>query len=127
MAIDVTCPNGHRLHVKSRFAGMAGLCPHCRARVQVPRSEQQLEREAMAVLGPAKAYRPLPGTPERAAHQTPQRNDTWEQSRGKGAGSTLRLRKKVCPDCGQTTSATFTSCPRCGATLANSTAALPGG
>ena len=36
MSIQVTCPNGHRLRVKNRFAGKAGDCPYCRAKVRVP-------------------------------------------------------------------------------------------
>src|SRR5690606_18975421 len=36
MAIDVICPNGHLLRLKEKYAGTAGLCPHCHARIQVP-------------------------------------------------------------------------------------------
>jgi hypothetical protein len=55
MSIEVTCPNGHVLRVKSSFAGKAGLCPTCRARivVPVPASDSSLsEDDIINVLGP---------------------------------------------------------------------------
>ena len=36
MSIQVDCPNGHSLSVKDKFAGKSGLCPRCKARIQVP-------------------------------------------------------------------------------------------
>ena len=36
MGIRFTCPQGHRLHVKSFLAGKRGICPHCGARFDIP-------------------------------------------------------------------------------------------
>jgi anti-anti-sigma factor len=36
MAIEVRCQNGHVIKVHHRFAGKAGLCPECRAIIEVP-------------------------------------------------------------------------------------------
>jgi len=36
MSIRVVCPNQHPLKIKDKYAGKTGLCPICKARVQVP-------------------------------------------------------------------------------------------
>ena len=36
MGIRLTCPNGHKLHLKSFLAGRRGICPHCGARFDIP-------------------------------------------------------------------------------------------
>jgi hypothetical protein len=36
MSIEVTCPNGHWLRIKEKYAGKQGGCPICRAPVCVP-------------------------------------------------------------------------------------------
>lgn len=36
MGIRVTCPNGHKLHVKSHLAGKRGICPKCGASTPIP-------------------------------------------------------------------------------------------
>ena len=56
MSIKVTCPNGHALQVKSEFAGKAGLCPHCKARIVVPKPEPEAvsEDDLLEVLGPPR-------------------------------------------------------------------------
>lgn len=35
MGISVTCPNGHELKVKSKYAGKKGLCPKCPGKVVI--------------------------------------------------------------------------------------------
>jgi hypothetical protein len=35
MGIVCYCPNGHRVKVKDRFAGLTGLCPHCGAKFRI--------------------------------------------------------------------------------------------
>ena len=54
MAIRVVCPNGHALNVKESLAGKTGLCPKCKARVQVPevRRDELSEDSIMNILGP---------------------------------------------------------------------------
>jgi len=64
MSIHVVCPNGHALNVKESLAGKTGLCPKCKARVQVPelRRDELSEDSIMSILGPhvSKAVQPSP-------------------------------------------------------------------
>ena len=55
MSIRVVCPNGHALQVKSELAGKTGLCPVCKAHVQIPTAEPQAfsEDSIMGLLGGA--------------------------------------------------------------------------
>jgi RNA polymerase subunit RPABC4/transcription elongation factor Spt4 len=57
MSIRVVCPNGHVLNVKEALAGKTGLCPTCKARVQVPEpsspAESELNEDAiLGIIGP---------------------------------------------------------------------------
>jgi uncharacterized paraquat-inducible protein A len=56
MSIRVVCRNGHILNVKDELAGKIGLCPTCKARVQVPQlPRSELSEDAiLGILGPAK-------------------------------------------------------------------------
>lgn len=36
MGIRCSCPNGHKLHLKSFLAGKKGICPECDARFRIP-------------------------------------------------------------------------------------------
>lgn len=54
MSIRVKCPNGHELKVKSSLAGKSGLCPVCRAVVQVPVPKDPLEDSILDMLGTIK-------------------------------------------------------------------------
>jgi hypothetical protein len=36
MGIRFYCPNGHKLNVKTFQAGLAGICPFCAAKMQIP-------------------------------------------------------------------------------------------
>ena len=68
MAITVTCPKGHLLRLKTKYAGKEGFCPHCFARVQVPQAEGRLsEDEILAIMGPASSPHPA----EEDVHQEP--------------------------------------------------------
>jgi hypothetical protein len=48
MGIRFTCPNGHKLHVKSFLAGKRGVCPQCGAKILIPLEEQAPEQAAQA-------------------------------------------------------------------------------
>jgi len=54
MSIRVVCPNGHVLKVKDALAGKTGLCPLCKARVQVPQPQAaEISEDAILdILGP---------------------------------------------------------------------------
>ena len=126
MAIKVTCPNGHVLEVKEKYAGQSGLCPHCRARVQVPKVQSVSEDDVLAILGPPKPPPPpLPPPSEEFVHQEPRHDETKEESGISLLGSALLRRKKACPQCGDIISFAFTVCPRCGTRLSAATAPLP--
>jgi len=53
MSIRVICPNGHILNVKDHLAGKIGLCPMCKAKVQVPKPQPESVSEdmIMGILG----------------------------------------------------------------------------
>ena len=36
MSIQVVCPNGHVLKVKSKYGGKVGFCPFCNSRLEIP-------------------------------------------------------------------------------------------
>ena len=42
MSIKVTCPNGHELKIKNKYAGRKGRCPMCKARIKIPVPEQEI-------------------------------------------------------------------------------------
>ncbi len=54
MSIRIVCPNGHALRVDESHAGKTGLCPACKARVQVPqiRTADVSEDAILGILGP---------------------------------------------------------------------------
>ena len=118
MAIKVTCPNGHLLRVKDEFAGKSGLCPHCRARIQVPQPEKMSDDDVMAMLdtaAPSAAARPA----EEYVHQDAQHDERLAESGIGLHASSLTRRKKVCSGCGNITSYTFKICPRCATPLSD--------
>ena len=57
MSIRVNCPNGHGLNVKDHLAGKVGLCPMCKAKVQVPELQPESVSEdlIMGILRPQPA------------------------------------------------------------------------
>jgi len=50
MSIRLTCPNGHVLKVDESLAGRVGLCPACKARVQIPKLERGFSEEDILSL-----------------------------------------------------------------------------
>ncbi len=70
MSIKVTCPNGHALQVKSEFAGKAGLCPLCKARIFVPKPEPDAmsEDDLLAILGPPRVVHRMSVSSEPPPH-----------------------------------------------------------
>ena len=107
MSIRVVCPNGHILNVKDSLAGKIGLCPTCKARVQVPRiPEGDLSEDAILnILGPAKS-----GTVREG--QAPEATDTVDPlsaPESEGGGPPL----KSCEKCNQLILAATHICPYC--------------
>jgi RNA polymerase subunit RPABC4/transcription elongation factor Spt4 len=104
MSIQVQCPNGHTLKVKEEFAGRAGLCPHCHARVQVPKAKKISDEDIVDLLGP-----PTP-CDDSAVHQ---------EAREEGSGvslvgsSIMRRRTKICTNCRAEILERYDICPHC--------------
>jgi len=105
MSIRVVCPNGHTLKVRDSFAGKVGLCPTCKARVEVPQAREDISEDAiMCILGPhvTSDERPERVSSHQAAHRD--RNLTP---------------KKSCHQCNRQISAAIHICPHCHTYIAN--------
>ncbi len=139
MSIKVTCPNGHTLQVRSEFAGKSGLCPHCKARIEVPKPEPAAvsEDDVLAVLGPPRVVHHEPGVSEPAPehhstasreeakkHEAPRR-ESPKKDAASPTGSELLKRKRVCPRCCEIVSYSQDDCPRCLLPLSEWTFPLP--
>ncbi len=106
MSIRCVCQNGHVLKVKESFAGVSGLCPTCKARVDVPHLPEPVMSEdtIMAILG-------RNGQPGESDSRHFDSSETGSQS-----GIGLR---KVCERCGKEISAGAHICPHCHTYIAN--------
>jgi hypothetical protein len=125
MAIDVTCPNGHKLQIKEKYAGKSGLCPRCQARIEVPalgageelidlvarRATPAADVQNQAALAAAPAHDPhdaladddAPGTPSHATSRA-----------GESLLSSAVIRhRKVCPQCYQVCPIWYARCTHC--------------
>ena len=105
MSIRVICPNGHRLKVNDSLAGKVGLCPTCKARVEVPQPRHgELSEDAiMGILGP-----PDEEFSQRAAAQ---QEAPPVVSSPEGEGNSPP--KKSCFKCNREISAGIHICPHC--------------
>ena len=114
MAIEVRCSNGHTLRVTDACVGRSFLCPHCRARVQVPNPKPVHEDDHECVLD---------------SPRYPDEGDTvyvfrrLYDSQISSGSSTILKKIKFCEECGNSASYSFSNCPRCGTPL--STSRLP--
>ena len=123
MAIEVTCPNGHLLRVKNKYAGQAGLCPVCQARVQVPENADDKVVEWLGgatanSLAPAAPVAPAAAQPLAPAAAAPGTNSVLDEEIPDGSGVSL-LRSgiirhvKKCK-CSRTIPIWYATCPHCG-------------
>ena len=107
MSIRVVCPNGQALDVKDDLAGKTGLCPKCKARVQVPelRRDELSEDSIMNILGPrvSRAVQPAPVASSPKTGRSPQ------VAPAASAGPP----KKSCHKCNREISAELHICPFC--------------
>ena len=118
MSIEVTCPNGHALKIKEKYAGQKGRCPRCSAVVDVPAPVAVAEADLLALLGDAASARRLAADQlamEQDATQAASSNSTSDDS-----GSSLLLspkfaarRTKSCPSCRREVSMGYHLCPHC--------------
>ncbi len=104
MAIEFTCPNGHKLKVKESSAGKTGRCPVCNALIRVPKptAEKLTEDAILGILGPH--------TPTEAVE--PPEKGFEEGITGPGEGI-LAPKKKVCPKCHSEIETETHICPEC--------------
>ncbi len=134
MSIKVTCPNGHALQVKSEFGGKSGLCPICKARIDVPKPEPKpvSEDELLDLLGPPRMVHRMvvsdepPPQQHPAGHQEgPKKPEPKKEGAAGPAGSALLRRRKVCPKCCEIISVAHADCPRCHTPLSEWTFPVP--
>jgi len=129
MSIKVTCPNGHALQVKNEFAGKSGLCPHCKARIVVPKPQTVSEDDLLEVLGPPRAVHHMEMAAPSDSLPHPQPAVSTEEPKKEEAavleGSSAVRRKKVCPKCCEIISVNYSECPRCHTPLSEWTFPLP--
>lgn len=111
MSIRVVCPNGHVLNVKDGLAGKTGLCPKCKARVVVPRPQEDgLSEDAiMNILGPHVSEPPAADGPGAGPPEAPER---FPAGSSPPTGRTLTP-KKSCHKCNREISAEIHICPFC--------------
>jgi len=105
--IRVVCPNGHVIQVKQSLAGRAGLCPVCKARVDVPkiRREALSEDAIMDILGTGEGDASADSAGGPAAEPDPSAAPSSEVQVGPP--------KKTCNNCNREIFATSRICPHC--------------
>ena len=109
MSIEVHCPNGHVLKVKDKYAGQSGLCPHCQARVLVPRPVEAMSEQAICdLLGP-------PDINDMPVHQEPSLQDAGSGASGSSLiqAAMAARETKTCPKCKQEIRVCYALCPYC--------------
>jgi hypothetical protein len=111
MSIRCICPNGHPLTVRESLAGSAGLCPRCRALVEVPqRQASSVSEDAILDFLGTKAAAPATlAPPEEELDETVLRPDVHERA----------TPKKTCDRCNKEIPAGTHVCPFCRTYIAN--------
>lgn len=107
MAIEFTCPNGHKLKVKESCAGKTGRCPVCNALVRVPRppTSELSEDAILGILG-----RHEPGRVGRSARPEAPVGSSDET---RADASPLTPPKKSCVKCHREIDGETHICPYC--------------
>jgi len=112
MGIKVSCPNGHTIKVKDKFAGKTGLCPACKARIKVPEIPRQglSEDSILGILGASDPKQDGKAEYGKPGFETPVEDFKPPQR-------TL----KSCQSCGREISVQTHICPFCHHYIANPT------
>ena len=110
MSIKVTCPNGHSLKIKTKYAGKTGRCPICKARITVPAEDSSVfaEDSIMDVLQPYESGVSIVSLP------TPEIGNDPNQVPGQVPTQML----KICPGCHRQIPADARVCLYCNTHLA---------
>lgn len=111
MSIRCVCPNGHVLKVKEALAGTSGLCPTCRARVNVPRLQSKCisEDAILDIVG-----RSPPDPQADTSRNLDVAGDTWMQKIHEHSTN-----EKHCYKCQRGFPSTMHICPFCHTYIAN--------
>jgi hypothetical protein len=117
MPIDVTCPNGHSLKIKEKYAGKAGLCPRCKAPIQVPALvpnsiEDLIDLTPRAPVTKVAAFDPAADDDDEPAAQHGTHNPA-RVGESLLSSSSLVKHQKVCPKCYQVVPIWFARCQIC--------------
>jgi len=112
MTIRVTCPNGHVLNVKDSFAGKMGLCPTCKARVQVPMPKPQGISDD-AIMNILETHRPTPPPPAEAKKKKEEEAEKQSDFARIQTVHRVNQPKKACPNCKRELHAGIHICPHC--------------
>ena len=108
MSIRCECKNGHVLKVKDSLAGKVGLCPICKARVQVPQP-RHVKMSDDAIVHLLGEHTPPPA---------PDMNDTIDNLDLFSDTSVMGVQernapKKCCDRCNQEVPVGTHICPHC--------------
>jgi hypothetical protein len=114
MSIRCVCPNGHVLNVKETQGGTCGLCPTCKATVQVPQlCDKKLSEDAiMDILGPRDAASKPQAAAPKGRPAAPERRAPVDAPQSGTAMRTTTIIKN-CNHCHQEISAGMHICPYC--------------
>ena len=111
MSIRCVCPNRHVLEVKESLAGTSGLCPTCRARVDIPQLRKQcLSEDAILDILGEDVQTPHVAGPRRIEPD----EDTWLKK-----SHVQDTRTKQCYKCKREFPTTIHMCPFCHTYIAN--------
>jgi hypothetical protein len=109
MAIQVTCPNGHTLKVSDEMAGKRGLCPICKAKVEVPKREAgELTEEAILEILTAGEE-----SPRAKAAETSDLDPMAQRAAARRAPEGPATPRKTCPRCHAIIPGGMKICPNC--------------
>lgn len=110
MGIEVRCDNGHVFHVKSRYAGAAGLCPTCKATVVVPNAPVGLSENAiLRILQEGVQTRDS----DISAGDGPDCADDGLQGSTPRVSRAILTESKTCPRCKNSVRVAYHMCPHC--------------
>lgn len=112
MSIKVTCPNGHELKLKNKYAGQTGLCPKCQSRIYVPVPGGVFTEDSVVdMLGPPMHEEESLPVHQESTHRRP-RGDS-PSSIGQSGSSLVGAETFTCPKCKKVVPTTYHICPHC--------------
>ncbi len=109
------------LRLKDKWAGKTGYCPRCKTRITVPGLHAISDDEILDIMGNPSRPPPEPIDDGESVFDKPmsQHGDS-----GSGLlGSSKIQGRKLCPECGNLCSFSFSICPKCGTPLPRSATA----